>query len=173
MEFGQKIFSWNWFIWFHEFFWPGLFKIFSPTVQFKIQAQETRPTSKNTNGLESRFGHLFSHWILASCSGSLRNHENQGFHWHHMFQHGLLRHSGPENWKKSRQKNLRNQINQFFSHETAFLAVLNFFPVQKLIFGHFWNGKKIEFVQTKSREIDLVDFTSFLAWTFFKCSSPL
>ena len=25
MEFDLKIFSWNWFIWFHEFFWPGLF----------------------------------------------------------------------------------------------------------------------------------------------------
>ena len=25
MEFGQKNYSWNWFIWFHEFFWPGLF----------------------------------------------------------------------------------------------------------------------------------------------------
>ena len=25
MEFGQKNFSWNWFIRFHEFFWPGLF----------------------------------------------------------------------------------------------------------------------------------------------------
>ena len=23
--FGQKKFPWNWFIWFHEFFWPGLF----------------------------------------------------------------------------------------------------------------------------------------------------
>ena len=26
MEFGQKNYSWNWFIWFHEFFfWPELF----------------------------------------------------------------------------------------------------------------------------------------------------
>ena len=24
--------SWNWFIWFHKFFWPGLFKIFWPAV---------------------------------------------------------------------------------------------------------------------------------------------
>ena len=29
----------------------------------------------------------------------------------------------------------------FFSREIAFLAVLNFFPVQKLIFSHFWNYK--------------------------------
>ena len=29
-----------------------------------------------------------------------------------------------------------------FFREIAFLAVLNFFPVQKWIFGHFWNCKK-------------------------------
>jgi len=33
-------------------------------------------------------------------------------------------------------KNSWNQINDFF-REITFLAVLNFFPVQKLIFGHF------------------------------------
>ena len=27
-----KKISWNWFIWFHEFFWPGLFSNFWPTV---------------------------------------------------------------------------------------------------------------------------------------------
>ena len=31
----------------------------------------------------------------------------------------------------------RNQINQFFSRKIAFLAVINLFPDQKLIFGHF------------------------------------
>ena len=31
MEFGQNNFSWNWFIWLHEIFWPGLFLIFWPT----------------------------------------------------------------------------------------------------------------------------------------------
>ena len=25
MEFGELFFSWNWFIWHHEFFWPSLF----------------------------------------------------------------------------------------------------------------------------------------------------
>ena len=29
-EIWPKIFSWNWFLWFHEFFLPGLFKIFWP-----------------------------------------------------------------------------------------------------------------------------------------------
>ena len=41
-------------------------------------------------------------------------------------------HSGPENFKNSKQKNLSNQINKtFFLREIAFLAVLNFFSVQK------------------------------------------
>ena len=31
--FGQKFFSWKWFIWFHKFFWPRLFKIFCPTIK--------------------------------------------------------------------------------------------------------------------------------------------
>ena len=50
-------------------------------------------------------------------------------------------HSGPENLKKAQaKKNLvKNQINHwvFFLRKIAFLAVLNFTPVQKLIFGHF------------------------------------
>ena len=28
----KNFFSWNWFIWFHKFSWPGLFKIFWPVV---------------------------------------------------------------------------------------------------------------------------------------------
>ena len=41
-------------------------------------------------------------------------------------------------FKKSPGKKTREikEIN-IFSREIAFLAVLNFFPVQKLIFGHF------------------------------------
>ena len=53
-----------------------------------------------------------------------------------------------------------------FFREIAFLAVLNFFLVQKLIFGHFWNCKKWNLVKKNIREIDLFDFMSFLAWTF-------
>ena len=45
------------------------------------------------------------------------------------------------NLKNSRQKTSWNQINQIFFCEIAFLAVLYFFPVQKLIFGHFRNSK--------------------------------
>ena len=31
-------FSWNWFIWFHEFFWPGLFWIFWPTLYLLFES---------------------------------------------------------------------------------------------------------------------------------------
>ena len=72
-------------------------------------------------------------------------------------------HSGPENFKKSSQKNSWNQINPIFFREIAFLPVLNFFPIQKLIFGHFWNCKK----EKKICEIDLFDFTSFFGLDFF------
>ena len=60
------------------------------------------------------------------------------------------------------QKNSWNQINQFFFREIAFLSVLNFFPVQKLLFGHFWNCKKWNFVKKIIAEIDLFYFTGFL-----------
>ena len=56
----------------------------------------------------------------------------------------ILLHNGPENFKKSRQKKLEKSKKSklFFFREIAFLAVLNFSPVQKLIFAHFWNCKK-------------------------------
>ena len=44
--------------------------------------------------------------------------------------------------KLQAKKNSWNQINPIFFREIAFLAVLNFFPVQKLIFSHFLNCKK-------------------------------
>ena len=47
-------------------------------------------------------------------------------------------HSGPENLKKVQVKKLvkSNKSKKLFC-EIAFLPVLNFFPVPKLIFGHF------------------------------------
>ena len=70
-------------------------------------------------------------------------------------------------WKSPRQKNSWNQINQkIFFREIAFLQVLNFFPVQKLIFGHFWNCKKWILVQ-KNYVI------WFFGLDFFKFSGPL
>ena len=65
----------------------------------------------------------------------------------------------------------------FFSREIAFLAVLNFFPDQKLIFGHFWNCKKLNLVKKFFREIDLFDFTRFFDlefWIFWPpCEYPV
>ena len=45
-------------------------------------------------------------------------------------------------FKKVRAKKFvkSNKSKNFFP-EIAFLAVLNFFPILKLIFGHFWNRK--------------------------------
>ena len=61
-------------------------------------------------------------------------------------------------------------MNTIFFREIAFLAV---FPVQKLIFGHVWNCKKWNLVKKIIRDINLFDFTSILAWPFFKFSGPL
>ena len=74
-------------------------------------------------------------WLFITNEGKLLRLLLQGMRY-------LIWHSGPENLKKSRQ------INQnFFFREIAFLAVLNFFPVQNLIFGHFWNGQKWNLVK--------------------------
>ena len=56
-----------------------------------------------------------------------------------------------------------------FSREIAFLAVLNFFLVQKLIFGHFLKLQKMKLGQRKKffREIDLFDFTIFFGLDFY------
>ena len=72
----------------------------------------------------------------------------------------FLFHSRPENFKKSRKKNWWIQINPIF------LVKLHF-PVQKLIFGHFWNCNKwILLKKIFFRKNDLFDLTSFLVWTF-------
>ena len=72
-------------------------------------------------------------------------------------------HSGPENLKKSRQKNSWNQINQRFFSWTC---IFGSFPSSKIVFCPFLKLQKMEFDQKIFREIDLFDFTSFLAWTF-------
>ena len=46
-------------------------------------------------------------------------------------------HSGPENLKKVQAKKLMKSDKSKNFCELAFLAVLNFFLVQKLSFGHF------------------------------------
>ena len=72
------------------------------------------------------------------------------------------RHSGPENLKNS-----WNQINKNFFREITFLAVLHFFPVQKLNFGHFWNCKKWNLAK-KNNYVKLIYLISrvLLARTF-------
>ena len=71
-----------------------------------------------------------------------------------------------------RPKNSWNQTNQKkFFREIAFLAVLNFFPVQKLIFGQFWNCKKMEFHEKNF--FWLIWFHEFFCLNFFKFSGLL
>ena len=73
------------------------------------------------------------------------------------------RHSGLENLEKSRPKKLVKSNKSIWIGK----SFKNFFPVQKLIFGHFWNCKKKEFGQKNFfREIDLFDFTSFFGLDF-------
>ena len=46
-------------------------------------------------------------------------------------------------------------------------SVSYFFPVQKLIFWPFLKWQKMDFGEKEFfREIDLFDFTSFLAWLY-------
>ena len=85
-----------------------------------------------------------------------------------------IQHSGPENLKKSSQKNSWNQINQnLFFREIAFLAVLNFFPSSKIDFWPCLKLQKMEFGEKIFCEIDLSDFMSFFGLDFFKFSGPL
>ena len=59
-------------------------------------------------------------------------------------------HSEPENLKKVQaNKKLVKTNKSFFFREIAFLAVLNFFPVQKFDFWPFLNLQKMEFGQKK------------------------
>ena len=73
----------------------------------------------------------------------------------------------------SRQNNSWNKKIKKKLRQIAFLAVLNFFPVQNFIFGHFWNSQKLNLVKKRIHEIDLFDFTSFFGLDFFKFSGPL
>ena len=72
----------------------------------------------------------------------------------------VLFHSRPENFKKSRQKNSWNQINQF--RELWSFGSFKFFPSSTIGFLAIIEMKlqKINFF----REIDLFDFKSFYSW---------
>ena len=54
----------------------------------------------------------------------------------------------------------------------AFLAVSNLFHSSKIDFWPFLKLQKMKFGQTKFREIDLFDFTSFFGLNFFKFFCP-
>ena len=60
-----------------------------------------------------------------------------------------------------------NKSKKICFHEIASLAV---FPVQKLIFGRFWNCKKWNLVKKKFREIYSFNFTSFFGLDLFKAA---
>ena len=51
--------------------------------------------------------------------------------------------------------------------------ILNLFPIQKLIFGHFWNCKKWNLAKKSFHEIDLFVFTSLFGLDIVKFSGPL
>ena len=66
-----------------------------------------------------------------------------------------------------KKKLMKSNKSDFFPRKIAFLAVLNFFPVQKLNLAIFEIAKNGNWSKKFFCEIDLFDFTSFLAWTFF------
>ena len=65
------------------------------------------------------------------------------------------------------KKLVKSNRSKFSFREFVFLEVLNFFPVQKLIFGHFWNCKKWNLVKKNFvKLIYLISWVFYLAWTF-------
>ena len=84
-------------------------------------------------------------WI--HCSFEIGCHMSQWSKTWKKVHFGRTRHSGPENFKKSRQKNFWNQINLFYFSWNCIFGVFNFFLLQKLIFVHFWKLQKMEFGQ--------------------------
>ena len=80
-----------------------------------------------------------------------------------------MKHSGPENLKKSRQKNSWNQINQFFSWNCIFGS----FPSSKIDFWPFLKLEKMKFGQKNYSWKWFIRFHEFFGLDFFKFSGPL
>ena len=80
---------------------------------------------------------------------------------------------GTENLKKSRPNISWNQINKIFVREIAFLAVLNFFPIQNMIFGHIWNGNKWNLVKKYFVKLIYLISRVFFGLDFLKFSGQL
>ena len=95
MEFGEKIFSWNWIIWFlNEFFWPELFLIFWPTMQNTscFWAKKTQPVVL-ARILPRLFILLFSYIgevTLLKCVGSIQTSLIPWQKWHFTYVIKLL-----------------------------------------------------------------------------------
>ena len=64
MEFGQKNFSWNWFIWFQEFFWPERFWTFWPTMIHINKPTLTYFQIKNNTQLRNIFQSSSTKWRM-------------------------------------------------------------------------------------------------------------
>ena len=112
---------------------------------------------------------LYSLKVICRHHNVHKQHSAMGQKWKNSAinkKKSLLRVTSQKFLKKSRQKNSWNQINKK-THKIAFLVVLNFFPVQKLIFGYFWNCKRWNLVKRFFGEIDLFDFMSFFGLDFF------
>ena len=77
-----------------------------------------------------------------------------------LVQKGNNIHSGPENLKKSRQKNSWNQINHFFSWN-CISGSFKLFPSSKNWFLAIFEITKNRIWSKNFCEIDLFDFTSF------------
>ena len=127
-------------------FWSGLFKIFWLTMSWLISEKNSIYKVQ-----KSYLKFLFFYFQRHSChrtsySWHLETGRKDRNYWLRQIPHVQSQryacytmHSGPENLRKSTQKNSSNHIpkSKIFFREIAFLAVFTFFLVQKLIFGHF------------------------------------
>ena len=106
---------------------------------------------------------FFRHMSLFSCGliCKIEEAENKFVFLVYEFEFVLWHHSGPENLKKSRQKNLWNQINQIFFTWNCILGSFKLFPSSKIDFWPFLKLQKMKFGQKNFLEIDVFDFTIF------------
>ena len=86
---------------------------------------------------------------------------------------GVWIHSGPENFKKSRQKKILKSNKSIFFRKIAFLAILNFFSSSKIDFWPFLKLQINGIWPKQICEIDLIDFMIVFSLDFLKFSGPL
>ena len=91
--------------------------------------------------------HIGHHCSIFPCYDNKDQHKE---HFHLKYITYIF-HSGPENFNKSPGKKLVKSNKSTFFREIAFLGVLNFFLVQKLIFDHsFFKLQKMELIYLSS-----------------------